>query len=48
MKELNKTNSQDAMSVTGTLAKCFCVCVCLVFTEKRHSDLLDALHAVQN
>lgn len=48
MLELNKNSSQQVAPDASLFAKCFCVCVCLIFTEKRHSDLLDALNAVKN
>ncbi|WP_154674775.1 hypothetical protein [Paenibacillus ihumii] len=45
---LNKNASQQLTPSVSTLAACVCICFCLIFTEKRHSDQLDALHAVQS
>lgn len=46
MKELSKAN------VTGTevtpLGLCVCVAICLIFTTKRHEDVLSANAAVKN
>ena len=46
MPELNKIIAEEANSITGTLASCICICFCLIFTEKRYVDLLDAGYAV--
>ncbi len=45
--DLNKSNlaQMDAPAAT-MMGKCWCVAICLVFTEKRHSDLLAAMHSV--
>lgn len=37
--ELNKKMS-EATNV-GISPACLCICFCLIFTEKRHVDLLD-------
>ncbi|SHM82296.1 hypothetical protein SAMN02746066_03440 [Anaerosporobacter mobilis DSM 15930] len=46
MNSLNKSASGQMVQSISTYSTCWCVCVCLIFTEKRHSDLLDAGHAV--
>ncbi|MDH6369477.1 MULTISPECIES: hypothetical protein [unclassified Paenibacillus] len=46
--ELNKNASQQVAPMVSTFATCWCMCLCLIFTEKRHSDQLDALNAVKN
>jgi hypothetical protein len=48
MLELNKNASQQVAPMASTYATCWCMCLCLIFTEKRSSDLLDALNAVKN
>jgi hypothetical protein len=48
MLELNKSATQNAAPDASTFATCWCMCLCFIFTEKRHSDQLDALNAVKN
>lgn len=46
--DLNKNNiAQIEVPSANMMGKCWCVAICLIFTEKRHSDLLAAMHSVK-
>lgn len=47
MPQLHKNCMQQTAPSMATFGLCVCVCVCLIFTEQRHSDLLDALDAIK-
>jgi len=46
MPELYKATASQEVFDISSLSSCWCVCVCLIFTERRHSDLLAAGHSV--
>ena len=45
MYELNKASMENEVTIQA-MGRCWCVCICLIFTERRHSDALAAGHAV--
>ena len=47
MPELNKAVPVEGLDVVA-FSNCLCVCICLIFTQRRHEDLLAAGHAVAN
>lgn len=40
MEKLNKSQLGNDYSAIQPLGTCLCICFCLIFTEKRHRDLL--------
>lgn len=45
--DLNKSSmAQIEAPEAAMMGRCWCMALCLVFTEKRHSDLLAAMHSV--
>ena len=45
--DLNKSSiAQIETPEAAMFGRCWCLALCLVFTEKRHSDLLAAMHSV--